>query len=161
MPPEVMVANPRYNASVDEFSYGILMIHMFSRQWPEPQIGQVRTEPNGGMIPVSEAERREEFLLAVGNDHPLMDLILKCIHNHPKSRAHASEIGRKLAKIVSQFPISFSNRLEMMKQIAADREENRVLTEEGERKDRVIQQKEDEIALERSYKMRKTTNCRN
>ena len=73
MPPEVMVANPRYDASVDEFSCGILMIHMFSHQWPEPQIGQVCTEPNGGMIPVSEVERREEFLLAVGNDHPLLN----------------------------------------------------------------------------------------
>ena len=105
-----MVANPRYNASVDEFSYGILMIHMFSRQWPEPQIGQVRTEPNGGMIPVSEAEWRKEFLLAVGNDHPLMDLILKCIHNHPKSRADASETGRKVVKMVLQFSISFANK---------------------------------------------------
>ena len=30
MPPEVMVANPKYDTSVDEFSYGIMMIHMFS-----------------------------------------------------------------------------------------------------------------------------------
>ena len=51
--------------------------------------------------------------------------------------------------MVSQFLISFSNRLEMMKQVAADIEKKRVLTEEGERKDRVIQQKEDEIALNR------------
>ena len=68
MPPEVMVANPRYNTSVDEFSYGILMIHIFSHKWPEPQIGQVHTESGGVMIPVSEAERCMEFLLAVGND---------------------------------------------------------------------------------------------
>ena len=148
MPTEVMVANLRYDASVDEFSYGILMIHMFSRQWPEPQIGQVCTEPNDGMIPVSEAERHEEFPLAVGSDHPLMDLIRKCIHNHLKSRADANEIGRKLAKMVLQFPISFVSWLEMMKPIAADRKEKRALTKEGERKDRIIQQK-DEIAFNR------------
>ena len=41
MPPEVMIANPKYDTSVDEFSYGILMIHMFSGKWPEPQIGLV------------------------------------------------------------------------------------------------------------------------
>ena len=149
MPPEVMVANPRYDTSVDEFSYGILMIHIFSHQWPEPQIGQVRTEPGGRMIPVSEAERREKFLLAIGNNHPLMDLILKCIYNHPKSRAHAREIGKELANMVLQFPASFANRLEMMKQIEADRKEKRALTEEGNRKDRIIQKKEDEIALNR------------
>ena len=36
MPPEVIIANPKYNSSVDEFSYGILMIHIFSSKWPEP-----------------------------------------------------------------------------------------------------------------------------
>ena len=56
MPPEVMVANPKYDTSVDVFSYGIMMIHVFSGQWPEPQVGPVCTESDGGMIPVSEAE---------------------------------------------------------------------------------------------------------
>ena len=149
MPPEVMVANPKYDTSVDEFSYGIMMIHMFSGRWPEPQVGPNRTEPDGTMIPVSEAERREVFLRAIGNDHPLMHLILKCIHNHPKSRAHASEIVERLAEMVLQFPASFANRLEMMRRIEAVEEEKKALTEEGERKDRVIQQKEDEISLHR------------
>ena len=147
MPPEVMVANPKYNTSVDEFSYGIMMIHMFSGRWPEPQVGQVRTEPGGRMIPVSEAERREEFLRAIGNDHPLMDLIRKCIDNYVQSRAHANEIVERLADMVLQFPASFANRLEMLRQIEADGEEKRALTEEGERKDRVIQQKESQISL--------------
>ena len=62
MPPEVMVANPKYDTSVDEFSYGIMMIHIFSGRWPEPQVGPNRTELDGTMIPVSEAERREVFL---------------------------------------------------------------------------------------------------
>ena len=146
MPPEVMVANPKYDTSVDEFSYGIMMIHMFSGQWPEPQVGPNRTEPDGRMTPVSEAERRKVFLRAIGNDHPLMDLILKCIHNYPKSRAHASEIVRRLAEMVLQFPASFANRLEMLRQIEADGEERRALTEEGERKDRAFQQKESQIS---------------
>ena len=149
MPPEVMIANPKYDTSVDEFSYGIMMIHMFSGRWPEPQDGQVRAEPGGRMIPVTEAERREEFLRAIGNDHPLMDLIHKCIDNYVQSRAHANEIVERLADMVLQFPASFANRLEMLRQIEADGEEKRALTEEGERKDRVIQQKENEISLHR------------
>ena len=100
MPPEVMVANPKYDTSVDEFSYGIMMIHIFSGQWPEPQVGQIRAEAGGRMIPVSEAERREVFLRAIGNDHPLMDLILKCIDNYAQARAHASEIVERLAEMV-------------------------------------------------------------
>ena len=148
MPPEVMVANPKYNTSVDEFSYGIMMIHMFSGRWPEPQVGQIRTE-QGRMIPVSEAKRREVFLQAIGNDHPLMDLLQRCINNDPQLRPHASEIVGQVGEIASQFLASFANRLEMLRQIETVEEENRALTEEGERKDRVIEQKEDEISLHR------------
>ena len=106
MPPEVMIANPKYDTSVDEFSYGILMIHMFSGRWPDPQVGQICTELDERMISVSEAERCEVFLRAIGNDHLLMDLICKCIHNHPQRRAHASEIVGRLAEMVLQFPAS-------------------------------------------------------
>ena len=132
MPPEVMVAGPKYDTSVDEFSYGIMMIHMFSGRWPEPQVGQICAEPDGRMTPVSEAERREVFLRAIGNDHPLMDLILKCIHNYPKSRVHASEIVGRLAKMVLQFPASFANRLdEALRQIEAITKEIEDLREEN------------------------------
>ena len=144
MPPEVMVANPKYDTSVDEFSYGILMIHMFSGRWPEPQVGPNRTE-QGRLIPVTEAERREVFLRAIGNDHPLMDLIQRCITNDTQLRPHAREIVGQLGEVASQFPTSFANRLEMLRQIEVDGEEKRALTEEGERKDRVIQQKIAEV----------------
>ena len=155
MPPEVMIANPKYDTSVDEFSYGILMIHMFSGRWPEPQVGPIRTEP-GRLIPVTEAERREVFLRAIGNDHLLMDLILKCIDNHPQTRVHTSEIVERLADMVLQFPASFANRLEMLRDIERMEEEKRALRAEGEvenqRKDQQIvslreeaEEKEEEI----------------
>ena len=162
MPPEVMVASPKYNTSVDEFSYGILMIHMFSGRWPEPQVGPNRTKPDGTLIPVSEAERHEVFLRTIGSDHPLMDLVLKCIHNHPQARAHASEIVDRLAEMVLQFPASFVNRLKMLRQIEAVEREKRALTEEGERKDRVIEDKESQVSSLRkevqAEKERKTSD---
>ena len=91
MPPEVMIADPKYDTSVDEFSYGILMIHVFSGRWPEPQIGPSQIEA-GKLIPITEAERREVFLQAIGKDHPLMDLIHRCINNDLQLRPHAGEI---------------------------------------------------------------------
>ena len=93
MPPEVMIANPRYDTSIDEFSYGVMMIHVFCGKWPEPQCGQIEME-EGRMIPVTEAERRQNFLEDIGSDHPLMHLIQKCIHNDPTQRGRASEIER-------------------------------------------------------------------
>ena len=112
MPPEAMVANPTYSTSIDEFSYGVLMIHTFSGKYPKPQVA-ICTKPDGTMIPVSEAERRKVFLRAIGKNHPLMDLILKCIHNHPQARANADEIVKRLVEMVLQFPVTYASGLEM------------------------------------------------
>ena len=144
MPPEVMVADPKYDTSVDEFSYGILMIHVFCGRWPEPQTGPNRRE-SGKLIPVTEAERRDVFLQAIGNDHPLMELILKCIDDDPQARAHATEIVEKLSKKV--LPTSFTNRLEMLRRIEVCEEEKSVLIKEKERQGMEIQQKQEQISI--------------
>ena len=107
MPPEVMVAKPKYDASIDTFSFGILTMHILSGQWPEPQCGQIRMEGDL-MIPVSEAKRRQGFLKVIGTDHKLMNLILKCIHNVPKERMCASDIVEKMSEMVSD---QFSKQL--------------------------------------------------
>ena len=63
---------------------------------------------------ISEADRHKDYLDIIGEDHPLMDLIRKCLHNHPESRAHACEIMERLVEILEKFP--FASRLEMLKQ---------------------------------------------
>ena len=103
MPPEVMVANPTYNTSVDVFSYGILMIHVLSGRWPEPQTGQIHAVGDK-LIPVSEAERRKVFLDGIGGDHPLMSLVLKCVDNNPRTRPHVEEIKGRLLMVMQEFP---------------------------------------------------------
>ena len=129
MPPEVMVAKPKYDTSIDIFSYGILMIHTFSGKWPEPQVGPIRAKPSR-LIPVSEAERRDVFLQAIGSDHPLLNLIRKCIDNHPRLRPRASDIVKHLADTLSQFPASsMANRLEMLRRIDSHEEERKQFQE--------------------------------
>ena len=145
MPPEVMVANPTYGTSVDEFSYGILMIHVFSGKWPEPQIGPNCFE-DGQLIPVTEAERREPFLQIIGKDHPLMDLILKCISNDIHKRVHAKQLVQQLATMVAQFPSSFSNRLEMLSCIDEANKEKETSVVDMKKRDEIIRQREEQIS---------------
>ena len=114
MPPEVMIANPKYKTSVDEFSYGILMIHMFCGKWPEPQTEPIRTESDK-LIPVSEAERRKVFLEVIGDKHPLMHFILRCIDNNPKLRPHADDIVKQLAEMVKKFPAGSNYQLNVLR----------------------------------------------
>ena len=147
MPPEVMVANPKYNTSIDEFSYGIMMIHMFSGKLPEPQVGQIRTE-HGRMIPVSEAERREVFLRAIENDHPLMDLILNCINNDPQLRPPLNKIVKRLKEM--QIPASFDNRIEVLRRVEIDEKDKRNLRDLINKGGQAIEEKNQEIvALQR------------
>ena len=145
MPPEVMVANPIYNTSIDEFSFGILMIHVFSQRWPEPQLGPNHIK-DGKLIPISEAERRTEFLKEIGREHPLMDLILKCINNDFHMRAHAKEIVEHLAKMVTQFPPSYNNRLDMLIHITQEEEDEKALRDVSDARTKTIRLQENEIA---------------
>ena len=144
MPPEVMIANPKYDKSVDVFSYGILMIHTFSGRWPEPQIGPSQVVA-GKLIPVTEGERRIEFLQAIGKDHPLMDLILRSIHNDPQQRADISEIVEQLARMVLQSPVVFSNRLDLLKHIEAVEEDRKSVKKEGVKISKIIEKNEEQI----------------
>ena len=129
MPPEVMVADPKYNESLDVFSYGILMIHIFSGSWPEPQVGPIVVNSDNNLILVTEAERREVFLRKVGNDHPLMDLILRCINNNAEVRAKTIEIVQRLKEMVLQLGASFAfaDRCKMLSCIKDQDQEIRAL----------------------------------
>ena len=144
MPPEVMVANPKYDTAIDEFSYGILMIHVLSGRWPDPQVGPTRSERKK-LIPVSEAERRKIFLEMIGSDHPLMNLILKCIDNDPEQRVHANVIVDETKKMAVQFPVTFRNQLQMEKFIQDSEENKKALTDVAQMRADLINQKEEEI----------------
>lgn len=91
MPPEAMMNNPKYDESIDIFSFGIVMIHVLSGIWPSTQVGPNKFEGEK-LIPVTEADRRENLLKEIGHDHPLMELIHKCINNNAKIRPNAKEV---------------------------------------------------------------------
>ena len=134
MPPEVMRANPRYDASIDQFSYGILMIHVLSGKWPLPlrEPNYVNPENRAQLLAVSEAERRDKYLQDIGNTHPLMDLILRCVSNDPEQRATAVEMVQRMEHMTRDSPPAFPNRVEMLQRIRADATEKGSLREEIE-----------------------------
>ena len=89
MPPEALVAAPTYSTEIDVFSYGVLMIHIFSGEWPLPTMEAVDPHSGDGR---TEAVRRQQYINAIGLGHPLMGLITRCIHNNPENRPQAQAI---------------------------------------------------------------------
>ena len=134
MPPEAMRANPRYDARIDQFSYGVLMIHVLSGRWPLPlrEPTFVNPENRAQLLAVSEAERRDGYLRDIGNAHPLMDLILRCVSNDPRQRATAAQMVRQMEHMTRHSPPAFPNRVEMLQRIRADTTEKGSLREENE-----------------------------
>ncbi|XP_064384044.1 dual specificity protein kinase shkD-like [Halichondria panicea] len=163
MPPEVMVANPHYNTSVDVFSFGIMMSHTFTAEWPLPSIGQTRIDPANPdrLIPVTEAERCEEFFQKLSPDHPLMDLIMRCLSNNPQRRPRAAEIVGRMVGVVLEHPPSFENRVEMLQRVSALLTEKRELEEKVVRKDSAIQEKAGEIEALAEEKRRQEEESEN
>ena len=115
MPPEALKHNPTYNTKIDCFSCGVMILHVLCGRWPLPDEA-IRVNPSDPhqLIPLTEAERREEYLQEIGEDHPLMALIQECLSNHPPLRPDAEEILRRVREVSSQFPPSFENKVEML-----------------------------------------------
>ena len=105
MPPEAQTSNPIYNASTDVFSYGILMIHVLSGRCPEPQTPPI-VSVNDSLVPVTEEERRSIFLEVIGNDHPLMGIIRRCINHVKANRPEAHDIEKELHHLSASFPFT-------------------------------------------------------
>ena len=121
MPPEALEPKPKYDYKVDVFSYGVMMVHLFSGQWPFPT-KPVKVDPNNDsrMIPQSEADRRQVYLDAIGRDHPLRNLILRCLHNSPTRRPEAVDIITQVSRVAAlQFPSSSKNKVELLQQLTS------------------------------------------
>ena len=118
MPPEALEDNPQYDTSIDIFSYGILLIHIFSGKWPFPTKA-VTVDPNDpdNLSPVSEAKRRQQYLDDITPDHPLMDLILRCISNSPTLRPTAAMVLQDVKDVQAQF--SPTGKEELLQRVKA------------------------------------------
>ena len=88
MPPEAQYDDTDYNETLDCFSYGILMLHMFCGKWPLPE--------NDDILMRSEIERRQKYIKNV-KDCRLMGLIEKCLgpkDQRPSAKGILKEVQR-------------------------------------------------------------------
>ena len=91
MPPEALedVANILYSKELDVFSFGCVMLHTLSHQWPTPSQAVI-INPETGLVTGgrSEVERRSQYFERIDRSRSdvLIPLIESCLSNLPKNR---------------------------------------------------------------------------
>ena len=133
MPPEALRERPSYDAKLDCFSVGVMILHVLCGRWPYPS-EPTRVDPNNRkkVIGLTEAERREEYFQQVRGDHPLVELIRGCLDNDPPQRPDAVRILGKLQQVISQSPPSCGNKMELLNQTQTLRNKRQGLSEQLE-----------------------------
>ena len=99
MPPESLrsdyKATHEHFDKLDIFSFGVLILHVYTQQWPEPT--EVFDQNNK---PKTEVERRQHLLDKV-DSAIFKGLAVQCLDNQPQSRPHTLEIRQKIEQLVS------------------------------------------------------------
>lgn len=158
MPPEALREAPRYSFKLDVFSFGVLIIQMLTRNFPNPgpTMKTVSVEvgspmfPTGGIVHVTipEAERRKADIDAIVGAHPLKELALPCLRDEEGSRPNIQELCKQLVDLKQQVVGEGSRPTEVCSQ--QDLEElNKQLSEQLQRAEDTLRTKEERIrALE-------------
>ena len=125
MAPETFDRNPQYSSPMDVFSFGGIILHIFSQQWPTP-CKQVEFNPvTRKRVALSEVERRDEFLEKItGEVEKFRPLVEECLDDDPNVRPTMVAICRRIEankdgflKDSSQDVILLHHKLQELKDI--------------------------------------------
>ena len=94
MPPEALVEDPFYGTPVDVFSFGGVALHLFSEQWPAPDVQKKHNPETNELVAFSEVQRRQKYLntMIVAEGAALRETVIKCLDDVPTQRPQIQEV---------------------------------------------------------------------
>ena len=122
MPPEAMGTRPKYDTSLDVFSFGVLTLYTITQTFPIPE-SATTTDAKGKVLALTEVQRRtlflEEVRIKLGSDHGFEKLIVTCLENKPEHRPSIQQVLQQLEKLKAQVPDPYEclTRLEMIQRL--------------------------------------------
>ena len=140
MPPEALEHNPVYDTSIDSFSYGVMVLHVLSGECPIPSASTYYDHGTKKTLARTELERRRTYLDKL-NDHPLLDLIEKCLNMDPKMRPCADKILATVHKEASCFTDQHTTKAQMIEKVGGLKRQLDEVTEEREKIQKEMQKK--------------------
>ena len=100
MPPETLVDDPHYGLPLDVFSFGCVVCHVITQQWPTPSASQVVDGKSRRIAIVSEVERRQRYIDQI-REGSLKQLMITCLDNDKKKRPPISLVSERITSILT------------------------------------------------------------
>ena len=143
MPPEVL-EDVHFGKELDVFSFGCVMLHTLSHQWPTPSQAVI-INPDTGLVTGgrSEVERRSQYFERIDRSRSdvLIPLIESCLGNLPKNRP-------SIVRVCDQLEGELADRNSNEFTILALQQEIQQKNAEIQRKQAEIQKRDTEIDTE-------------
>ena len=143
MPPEALAAgdNTKYGRELDVFSFGCVMLHTLSHQWPTPSEAVVTDPTTLEMKAQSEIDRRKIYFDTINGSKADMVIpsIKGCLGNLPNNRTSVLRLCDQLEALVDR------------EHVPANDSKVSSLQQEIEKKDVQLQSKDVEIELLKSH----------
>ena len=109
--PEVRVDTSKFSStkwtfqpSVDIFSYGAVVLHTFTQQWPEQQLDDDAVR-QGGTIQTEVQRRQSQINQLATKSKVLNSLVLSCLDNDPDKRPTVIQVSEKLRRWSKKLPV--------------------------------------------------------
>ena len=105
MPPEAFNEPPVYTDKLDNFSFGVLIVQIVTKQFPAPgnQFEAVMfpsprnpTYKVKSRVAVPEVERRQAHISMIDPTHPLLPIALECLKDEAEERPSSQELCQSL-----------------------------------------------------------------
>ena len=103
MSPEALDEAKSYTAKLDIFSFGVIVIQILTRQFPNPTdrfrtVHDPRYEEEVRLV-VPETERRQAHLQLIPDTHSLKPLALQCLKKRESLRPSALQLSERLSEL--------------------------------------------------------------
>ena len=138
MPPEALQDNPEYDHKLDVFSYGCLILHVLTGQFPEPT-NQFIPGKGESYRKVPEWNRRLKHIQQIPKENELLPLAQRCLNDVSSGRPEMIDCHQFVERILLKYPKTQSalelirEKEEGKKKIEAEKLEKERLKSENER----------------------------
>ena len=124
MPPEALRDNPVYDHKLDVFSYGCLILHVLTGQFPQPTnqfVPEPGQKPEPGKrasctyIKVSEWDRRSSCIENIPKENELLPLAKQCLNDESTDRPEITNALLTIQQVLLKYP-KMKNTMELIKE---------------------------------------------